>query len=64
WRCWSATYRIFLARDTVVATAESCLMPPWRERLFAFLTKNSAHTIEYYSLPANRVIEMGGQISI
>jgi len=54
----------FLARDTIRATGESKVMALWREKLFAFLGRNAAQAAEYYSLPPNRVVEMGGQINI
>jgi KUP system potassium uptake protein len=64
WTYEPAECSFFLARDTVVATGESRSMPLWREKLFAFLARNGAQAAEYYSLPANRVVEMGGQINI
>jgi hypothetical protein len=36
-------------------------MPRRREKLFAFLAQDAAYAAEYYSLPANRGVEMGGQ---
>ncbi|WP_439899872.1 potassium transporter Kup [Paraburkholderia phymatum] len=54
----------FLGRDTIVATGQSHAMSLWRERLFAFLARNAAQAAEYYSLPPNRVVEMGGQINL
>jgi len=54
----------FLARDTVLATGESKAMALWRDKLFAFLGRNAAQAAEYYSLPANRVVELGGQINL
>ena len=32
--------------------------------LFAFLGRNAAQAAEYYSLPPNRVVELGGQINM
>ncbi|WP_408259436.1 KUP/HAK/KT family potassium transporter [Paraburkholderia xenovorans] len=43
-----------------MATGASKAMPLWREKPFAFLARNAAQAGEYYSLPANRVVEMGG----
>jgi KUP system potassium uptake protein len=48
----------------VLATGESKAMALWREKLFAFLGRNAAQAAEYYSLPANRVVELGGQINL
>ncbi|WP_144149031.1 potassium transporter Kup [Paraburkholderia sp. BCC1884] len=64
WHYETADTSFFLARDTVLATGVSKAMPLWREKLFAFLARNGAQAAEYYSLPANRVVEMGGQINI
>lgn len=54
----------FLARDTIRVTGESHAMALWRDKLFAFLGRNAAQAAEYYSLPPNRVVEMGGQINL
>jgi KUP system potassium uptake protein len=64
WEYEPADTSFFLARDTVLATGESKAMALWREKLFAFLGRNAAQAAEYYSLPANRVVEMGGQINL
>ncbi|WP_408259038.1 KUP/HAK/KT family potassium transporter [Paraburkholderia xenovorans] len=44
----------------MTAPGVSKAMPLWQEKLFAFLARNAAQ----YSLPANRVVEMGSQINI
>jgi KUP system potassium uptake protein len=64
WRYDPAVTSFFLTRDTVLATGQSKAMAVWREKLFALLGRNAARASEYYSLPANRVVELGGQISL
>ena len=64
WTYEPADVSFFLGRDTVVATGQSHAMSLWRERLFAFLARNGAQAAEYFSLPPNRVVEMGGQINL
>ena len=64
WTYDAADTSFFLARDTIRATGESKTMALWRDKLFAFLGRNAAQAAEYYSLPPNRVVEMGGQINI
>ncbi|WP_425306921.1 KUP/HAK/KT family potassium transporter [Caballeronia zhejiangensis] len=54
----------FLGRDTIVATGKSHAMALWRERLFAFLVRNAAQAADYFSLPPNRVVEMGGPVNL
>jgi KUP system potassium uptake protein len=64
WRYDPAATSFFLTRDTVLATGESRSMAVWREKLFALLGRNAARASEYYSLPADRVVELGEQISL
>lgn len=64
WTYEPAETSFFLSRDAIMATGESKAMFLWREKLFALLARNAAQAAEYYGLPANRVIEMGGQINI
>ena len=54
----------FLSRETVIASKRTDGMVLWRERLFATLARNAGSPVEYFNLPANRVIEVGTQIEI
>lgn len=53
----------FLSREKVISTARSGMWP-WRERLFAAMARNSGSIVDYFSIPANRVIELGTQVEI
>jgi KUP system potassium uptake protein len=53
----------FLTRETVIAAREPG-MPMWRERLFAFLTRTATTKADFFHLPLNRVVEMGGHVEI
>jgi len=55
----------FLSRETVVpsSTMESGLSN-WREQLFRWLSRNAGSAVEYFNLPANRVIELGSRVEI
>jgi KUP system potassium uptake protein len=53
----------FLGRDTIVATRAPG-MAMWRERLFAWMMRNSSSASQYFCLPANQVIELGAQVEI
>ena len=64
WHYEATDVSFFLGRDTIVATGKSHAMSLWRERLFAFLARNAAQAAEYFSLPPNRVVEMGGQVNL
>ncbi len=53
----------FLSRQTLIA-APSKSMPLWREKLFAWMLRNSESAMEYFRLPTNRVVELGSQVRI
>ncbi|OGT34662.1 MAG: potassium transporter Kup [Gammaproteobacteria bacterium RBG_16_51_14] len=54
----------FLSRETVIPSIHKEGMAPWRERLFAVLARNSGSAVNFFNLPANRVIELGTQVEI
>jgi KUP system potassium uptake protein len=54
----------FLGRQKLLASKEQPGMAPWRERLFAWMMKNSESAMEFFRLPTNRVIELGSQLRI
>jgi KUP system potassium uptake protein len=53
----------FLARETVVPTKLPG-MSVWRERIFAWMHQNAAKPTDFFSIPANRVVELGTKIEI
>jgi KUP system potassium uptake protein len=53
----------FLSRQTLL-TAERPGMPIWREKIFAWMLRNSASPMEFFNLPSNRVVELGSQLEI
>jgi KUP system potassium uptake protein len=53
----------FVSRETVIPTPGDG-MALWRERLFAAMTRNAGSIVDYFSIPANRVIELGTQVEI
>ncbi|MGV2291531.1 potassium transporter Kup [Trinickia sp. YCB016] len=53
----------FLARETVVPT-QLPGMSVWRERVFAWMHQNAAKPTDFFSIPANRVVELGTKIEI
>jgi len=54
----------FIGRENVVSTEEPSDIVRWREQLFAWMKKNSSSAIEYYEIPTDRVVEIGGQYEI
>lgn len=53
----------FLARQTLIASSRPG-MALWREKLFAWMVRNAESAMEFFKLPANRVIELGSQVEI
>ncbi|MEZ6071459.1 MAG: potassium transporter Kup [Pirellulales bacterium] len=53
----------FLGRETVFST-ERPGMAQWRERLFAWMSRNSQTATAYYRLPPDQVIEVGVQVEL
>jgi KUP system potassium uptake protein len=53
----------FLGRETLLAT-ERPGMAIWREKLFAWMTRNAQAAPLYFRLPPNRVVELGAQIEL
>lgn len=54
----------FLSRETLIPVIGEGGMALWRERLFATMARNASSVVEYFNLPANRVIELGTRIEI
>ncbi|OGA21922.1 MAG: potassium transporter Kup [Betaproteobacteria bacterium RIFCSPLOWO2_02_FULL_67_26] len=55
----------FLSRERVIPVAGlTGGMALWREKLFAAMQRNSGSAVEYFNIPANRVIELGTQVEI
>jgi KUP system potassium uptake protein len=53
----------FLSRQTLLPS-EKPGMPLWREKIFAWLLRNSASAMDFFKLPTNRVVELGSQVEI
>ncbi len=53
----------FLSRIGIVPT-DAPGMRKWRKRLFVALSRNSANPVEYFGLPPDRTIVMGGNVPV
>ena len=53
----------FLGRERLLP-AKRPLMPVWRTRVFAFMSRNALGATTYFKIPPERVIEVGSQIEI
>ncbi|MFO1135017.1 MAG: potassium transporter Kup [Rhodoblastus sp.] len=57
------TTSFFLGRRTLLPSATS-EMPRWQDKLFVILSRQSANATEFFSLPSDRVVELGAQVTI
>ncbi len=53
----------FLGRETIIITGSSGMWT-WRSWLFAWMSRNALNASAFFSLPANRVIELGMHVEI
>ncbi|MCM2268507.1 MAG: potassium transporter Kup [Thermoanaerobaculia bacterium] len=53
----------YLGRETVLPTGKGG-MATWRKRLFILLHRNARSAASFFDIPANRVIELGGQVEL
>jgi len=54
----------YIGRETLIPIEEVGDMALWRERLFAFLSRNALRTAVYYGIPVEQVVELGIEIEI
>ena len=54
----------FLSRETIVASERRPGMALWRDKLFAFLSRNALPATAFFQIPGNRLIELGAQVEI
>lgn len=53
----------FVGREDLLATKRPGIAI-WREQLFAWMTRNSQRATDYFHLPPDQVVEVGGQIEL
>ncbi|MEW6435631.1 MAG: potassium transporter Kup [Pseudomonadota bacterium] len=61
--CEIMTTSFFLGRRTIKASLNSC-MPAWQDGLFIALSKQAIDATEFFSIPSDRVVELGAQVAI
>jgi KUP system potassium uptake protein len=54
----------FVGRERLRSAKRSTVGPRWRQRLFIFIANNALNATEYFGIPPNRAIEVGGHIEI
>ncbi len=57
------TTSFFLGRRTLKTSSQSG-MPAWQDQLYVALSRQSANATDFFSIPSDRVVELGAQVSI
>ena len=57
------TTSFFLGRRSLKASASSG-MPVWQDNLYIMLSKQAASATDFFSIPSDRVVELGAQVAI
>ena len=57
------TTSFFLGRRIIKGSPTS-EMPAWQDKLYVALTKQSANATDFFSIPSDRVVELGAQVTI
>lgn len=57
------TTSFFLGRRTIKASPTSG-MPGWQDGLFIALSRQSANATDFFSIPSDRVVELGAQVTV
>ncbi|MBB4197434.1 potassium transporter Kup [Rhodoblastus sphagnicola] len=57
------TTSFFLGKRTL-KTSPASGMPQWQDKLFVTLSKQSANATDFFSIPSDRVVELGAQVTI
>jgi KUP system potassium uptake protein len=57
------TTSFFLGRRSVKESPNSG-MPVWQDRLFIMLSRQAANATDFFSIPSDRVVELGAQVTV
>ncbi|HWG05290.1 MAG TPA: potassium transporter Kup [Beijerinckiaceae bacterium] len=57
------TTSFFLGRRTIRPSPQSG-MPLWQDRLFVALSRHAANATDFFSIPTDRVVELGAQVTV
>jgi len=57
------TTSFFLGKRTL-KTSPTSGMPPWQDKLYVGLSKQATNATDFFSIPSDRVVELGAQVTI
>ena len=57
------TTSFFLGRRSIKPSANSG-MPLWQDHLYISMSKQAANATDFFSIPSDRVVELGAQVTV
>ena len=54
----------FVGHDRIRPAQRSSIGAHWRQRLFVFIANNALNATEFFGIPPNRAIEIGGHLEV
>ena len=57
------TTSFFLGRRTLKISQQSD-MPAWQDKLYVGLSRQAANATDFFSIPSDRVVELGAQVTV
>ena len=54
----------FLSREKIVSPPHRGRIRRWRDGVFSAMARNAASATDFFSIPANRVVELGTRIEL
>jgi KUP system potassium uptake protein len=57
------TTSFFLGKRTL-KTSPASGMPQWQDKLYVSLSKQSTNATDFFSIPSDRVVELGAQVTV
>jgi len=55
---------VVIGREKLLARRQGSSMSRWRRLLFILMSNNALDPTEFFHIPPNRVVELGGQVEI
>src|SRR5262249_8186547 len=53
-----------IGRQKLIAAHRPSTLAAWRKRLFILMSNNALDATEFFRIPPNRAVELGGQVEI
>ena len=64
WEIRLAEVTYFMGRETILSTIRPSGMARWREKLFAFMSRNALPATAFFQIPSQQVFEVGAHVEI